>query len=137
MEYAWSADNPDRWDPERTGVLNGRQHHTLDMELFGPNSWLTSLYVVALEAAAEMADTLADAAFAEECRAIAAKGRDYLDRALFNGEYFQQAVAPNDRSVLDPFDNGRTCGVCLWKPLSTPIGHLSTASSNIRWRAAA
>ena len=43
IEYAWSPQNPDRWDPEQTGVLWGRQHHTLDMELFGPNSWLTEL----------------------------------------------------------------------------------------------
>ncbi len=45
IEYAWSPDNPDRWDPEQTGVLWGRQHHTLDMELFGPNSWLTGFYL--------------------------------------------------------------------------------------------
>ena len=25
IEYAWSPDNPDRWDPERTGVLWGRR----------------------------------------------------------------------------------------------------------------
>ncbi len=30
IEYAWSPDNPDRWDPDRTGVLWGKQHHTLD-----------------------------------------------------------------------------------------------------------
>ena len=58
IEYAWSPDNPDRWDPEQTGVLWGRQHHTLDMELFGPNSWLTGFYLGALKAAAEMADAL-------------------------------------------------------------------------------
>ena len=45
IEYAWSPDNPDRWDPDQTGVLWGRQHHTLDMELFGPNSWLTGFYL--------------------------------------------------------------------------------------------
>ena len=36
MEYAWSKDNPDRWDPDETGILSGRQHQTLDMELFEP-----------------------------------------------------------------------------------------------------
>ena len=36
IEYAWSADNPNYWDPDKTGVLWGKQHHTLDMELFGP-----------------------------------------------------------------------------------------------------
>ena len=42
LEFAWNGANEDRWDPEMTGVLWGRQHHTLDMELFGPNSWLTA-----------------------------------------------------------------------------------------------
>ncbi len=37
IEFAWSSENADKWDPEKTGVLTGRQHHTLDMELFGPN----------------------------------------------------------------------------------------------------
>ena len=58
IEYAWSPDNADRWDPEQTGVLWGRQHHTLDMELFGPNSWLTGFYLGALAAAKEMAEAL-------------------------------------------------------------------------------
>ena len=60
IEFAWSAENRDRWDPERTGVLWGRQHHTLDMELFGPNAWLTGFYLGALRAGAEMADALGD-----------------------------------------------------------------------------
>ena len=55
LEYAWSAEYPDRWDPDCTGVLWGRQHHTLDMELFGPNAWLTGFYLRALKAAAQMA----------------------------------------------------------------------------------
>ena len=47
IEYAWADTNKDRWDPEQKGVLTGRQHHTLDMELFGPNSWLTGFYLAA------------------------------------------------------------------------------------------
>ncbi len=43
LEFAWSPRNIDQWDRDKTGVLWGRQHHTLDMELFGPNSWLTGL----------------------------------------------------------------------------------------------
>src|SRR6202046_5247139 len=74
MEYAWSKENPDRWDPDRTGVLWGRQHHTLDMELFGPNSWLTSLYIAALAAAAAMADAMDEPSFAKQCRTMAATG---------------------------------------------------------------
>ena len=60
LEFAWSKENEDRWDPEKTGVLWGRQHHTLDMELFGPNAWLTGFYLGALKAGAEMAEHLGE-----------------------------------------------------------------------------
>ena len=52
IEFAWAETNEDLWDPEKKGVITGRQHHTLDMELFGPNSWLTGFYLAALKAGA-------------------------------------------------------------------------------------
>ncbi|MBE0698768.1 MAG: hypothetical protein IH586_17755, partial [Anaerolineaceae bacterium] len=60
IEFAWAETNEDRWDPDRRGVLTGRQHHTLDMELFGPNAWLTGFYLGALKAGAEMAEALGE-----------------------------------------------------------------------------
>jgi non-lysosomal glucosylceramidase len=111
LEYAWSADNPDRWDPDKTGVLWGRQHHTLDMELFGPNAWLTTMYLAALRAASKMADAIGDPAFAQECSDLAAKGSAYVDRELFNGRYYAQKLDLSDRSVLTSFDQGRNAGV--------------------------
>ena len=97
MGYAWSPENPDRWDPDKTGVLWGRQHHTLDMELFGPNSWLTTMYLAALKAAAVMADAMGEPAFAQECRDMAAKGGAYVDRELFNGRYYAQKLDLSDK----------------------------------------
>jgi hypothetical protein len=111
LEYAWSPENPDKWDPERTGILHGRQHHTLDMELFGPNAWLSSIYVAALAAAAEMGRAAGDADFARECDRLSRKGRDFIRSGLFNGRYFIQQASVRDRSVLAPFDNGRAAGV--------------------------
>jgi uncharacterized protein (DUF608 family) len=111
IEYAWSPDNPDKWDPDKTGVLWGRQHHTLDMELFGPNSWLTTMYLAALTAASIMAGTMNDPDFAKECREMAARGGAYVDRELFNGRYYAQKLDLADRSVLTPFDQGRKAGV--------------------------
>ena len=43
LEYAWDEHNAYEWDRNHDGVLEGRQHHTLDMELFGPSSWLESM----------------------------------------------------------------------------------------------
>ncbi|MDB5538435.1 MAG: hypothetical protein JWQ89_162 [Devosia sp.] len=104
LEYAWSADNPDQWDPERTGILWGRQHHTLDMELFGPNSWLSTMYVAALKAGAEMGRAAGDTAFAAELDRMGQAGADYLNRELFNGEYFIQKTDLGDKALIEKFD---------------------------------
>jgi non-lysosomal glucosylceramidase len=111
IEYAWSPDNPDKWDPDKTGVLWGRQHHTLDMELFGPSSWLTTMYLAALRAGSIMADAMNDREFAAECRDLALKGGAYVDGELFNGRYYDQKLDLSDRSVLTPFDQHRKAGV--------------------------
>ncbi len=103
IAYAWSPENPDRWDPERTGVLHGRQHHTLDMELFGPSAWLTGIYLAALKAAAAMAEACGDPAFAAECRAVFARGKAWVEAHLFDGEVYGQAVDLDDRGALAPY----------------------------------
>ncbi len=103
LEYAWSSQNPDGWDADRDGVLEGRQHHTLDMELFGPSAWLESMYLAALKAAAEMADFLADTQKAAEYRALFQKGQAWTTKHLFNGTYFIQKIDLTDRSLTDRF----------------------------------
>lgn len=104
LEFAWSPENIDRWDPEQTGVLWGRQHHTLDMELFGPNSWLTGFYLGALKAAAEMAAHLGEAEAAAEYQAIFERGKAWTDQHLFNGEYYLQRIDLKDRSIVEAFE---------------------------------
>ena len=73
-------DNPDQWDPGQTGILSGRQHQTLDMELFGPNSWLGSMYVAALLADGRMAEAVGDNGPCRQVRSGSAEaGADYID----------------------------------------------------------
>jgi uncharacterized protein (DUF608 family) len=103
IEFAWAPTNADRWDPEKTGVLWGRQHHTLDMELFGPNSWLTGFYLAALKAGAEMADHLGEADTAREYRAVFERGRDWVEGHLFNGEYYEQMLDLGDKAIVESF----------------------------------
>ncbi len=103
IEFAWSPTNADRWDADRDGVLEGRQHHTLDMELFGPNSWLTGFYLAALKAGAEMADFLGEPDTAAGYRTLFEKGKKWVDEYLFNGDYYQQAIDLKDRSLLESF----------------------------------
>ncbi len=103
IAYAWSEENYDRWDPQRSGVITGRQHHTLDMELFGPNAWLNGFYLGALKAAAEMADALGETQCAEDYRDIFERGRAWTIENLFNGEYYCQLVDLEDRSILESY----------------------------------
>lgn len=104
LEYAWSDKNPDRWDLDKDGILEGRQHHTLDMELFGPSSWLESMYMCALKASSEMADVIGDTEFADECRDLFQKAYVWTKDNLFNGEYFIQKIDLNDKSIVESFD---------------------------------
>lgn len=103
LEYAFSPDNRDKWDPGKSGVITGRQHHTLDMELFGANAWLNGFYLAALKAAAEMAEYLGETETAEEYRSIFEKGRLFTEKELFNGRHYIQKIDLSDRSVLERF----------------------------------
>ena len=102
LEYAWSDQNEDAWDRNHDGILEGRQHHTLDMELFGPSSWLQGFYLAALAAAAEMAEYLGDPA-ASEYRALFRQGKAWSDQHLFNGSYYIQKIDLADKSILERF----------------------------------
>ena len=104
LEYAWSQENPDRWDADRDGVLEGRQHHTLDMELFGPSSWLQGFYLLALDCGAKMAKRLGDTERATLYQSIYESGKSWTNENLFNGEYFYHRVDLSDKAAIDRFD---------------------------------
>lgn len=104
LEYAWSEHNPDSWDLDKDGVLEGRQHHTLDVELFGPSSWLEGMYLAALKAASEMAEFLCDTEKAVEYRDLFDKGARWTNNNLFNGRYFIHKIDLSDKSLTDRFD---------------------------------
>lgn len=103
LEYAWSSENPDRWDPQKSGVMNGRQHHTLDVELFGVYSWLSGMYHAALTAAAKMADFLGEADKTREYTEICENGKRLLDAQSFNGEYFVHLTDVTDKSLITEY----------------------------------
>lgn len=103
LAYAWSDKNPDKWDADKDGVIDGRQHHTLDMELFGPNSWLEGFYLAALKAAAEMAAALNEPDAAAEYEALFERGKRWTDKNLFNGRWYGQLIDLHDRNMLRAF----------------------------------
>ncbi|QGG08411.1 GH116 family glycosyl-hydrolase [Enterobacter cancerogenus] len=99
IRFAWDENNEDRWDPLRQGLITGRQHHTLDMELFGPNPWLSGLYLAALAAGVQIATVLGQDKDAALWQSVLDNGRSQLS-TLFNGEYYQQRIDLTDREIL-------------------------------------
>ena len=97
LAYSWDAANPDRWDRDKDGVMEGTQHHTLDVEWYGPNACLTGYYLAALAAAAEMADAMGEDG--GPYRALAERGGRWVAEHLFNGEYYKQQVNLTDPSL--------------------------------------
>jgi non-lysosomal glucosylceramidase len=87
IEYAWKT-----WDADSDGVMEGEQHNTYDIEFYGPNTMMGTLYLGALAAGATMARHLGDSEAASQYRALFEKGRERLDKLLWNGEYYIQKV---------------------------------------------
>lgn len=96
LEYAWQ---PDGWDGDKDGVMEGAQHNTYDVEFFGPNPLCGIWYLAALKASASMSRAAGDEAFTQECTKLAEQGSQWIDTNLFNGEYYIQQVRgiPSDR----------------------------------------
>ncbi|KAA3611515.1 MAG: hypothetical protein DWQ01_05335 [Planctomycetota bacterium] len=74
------------------GLLEGKQHNTYDIDYYGANTMVGSLYLGALRAAEMMAGEIGDQEFAEECGRLFESGRRLTMERLFNGEYFTQEV---------------------------------------------
>ncbi len=79
-------------DKDDNGLLEGSQHNTYDINFWGPNTMVGSLYLAALRAGARMARLRGDDDFAARCDRRAQRGADESVRRLWNGEYFTQEV---------------------------------------------
>ncbi|MGH2638329.1 MAG: GH116 family glycosyl hydrolase, partial [Rhabdochlamydiaceae bacterium] len=87
-------------DGNGDGLIENRQHNTLDVDLYGPSSWLSSLYLAALSSGEAMAKEMMDIEFADECRRILKIGYDNFSKRLWNGEYFIQIPTPGHPDAL-------------------------------------
>jgi len=96
-ELNWQKNAMQRpWDPDKDGVIEGRQHNTYDIDFFGPNTMIGSLYLAALKAASEMADALGEQDKADEYSAVYHSGVKKLNTQLWNGEYYIQKIEVMD-----------------------------------------
>lgn len=89
LEFAWSF-----WDHQRRGVIEGVHHNTFDIEFYGPDPHATMYYLGALAACAEMALTFDEESFAQTCRELNKAGAEWIDKHLFNGDYYEQQIDP-------------------------------------------
>lgn len=88
------------WDPEHQGVLTEPHHNTYDIEFWGPDGMCSSFYLGALRAAAAMGAALGeDVSFYED---LHRKGRRFVEKELFNGEYVEQQVRWTDLRAPNP-----------------------------------
>lgn len=101
LEYAWIS-----WDKDKDGIMEGVQHNTYDIEFYGPNSMISSIYLGALLAGSRMADAMRDREAAQAYKEIFEKGRKKFDELLWNGEYFIQRY---DRVMEEKYQYGKGC----------------------------
>jgi non-lysosomal glucosylceramidase len=88
LEFAWTS-----WDADRDGVMEGEQHNTYDIEFYGPNAMMGTLYLGALKAGARMADAVGDREAARQYESLLESGRTKLEE-LWNGDFYVQRVPP-------------------------------------------
>ena len=80
------------WDPDRKGTLSEPHHNTYDIEFWGPDGMCTTIYIGALSAMSVMAETLGEKDDWTGYQELAERGARFIEKNLFNGEYFEQKV---------------------------------------------
>jgi non-lysosomal glucosylceramidase len=73
------------------GIICGPQPCTYDVEIHGPNSFVTSLYLASLRAAEEMARAVGDTQSRKLYHERFRIGKDEADKLLWRGEYYIHA----------------------------------------------
>lgn len=101
MEYARA-----HWDSDGDGILDGPQHNTYDIELYGPNPLCTIYYLAALRASEELASVMGEPDAASKYRQILVRGQENADHLMWNGHYYVQAVEDLNRF---PYQIGTGC----------------------------
>jgi non-lysosomal glucosylceramidase len=102
LEFAWT-----HWDADKDGLMEGQQHNTYDIEFYGPNPMMSTLYLGALRAGELMAKAVGDEKAADSYRGVREKGIRNLEQ-LWNGEFYIQKLPPADK--IRPMDKYADAG---------------------------
>ncbi len=93
-------------DANGDGIIEDSQPNTYDIDFFGANTFVGSLYLAALRAGEEMAKEVGDVEFATQCASIFRQGSQATMKRLWNGEFFVQEV---DESKYKQYQYGPGC----------------------------
>lgn len=104
------------------GLLEGEQHNTYDIEFFGGNTMVGSLYLGALRAGAKMAARMGDQPFAAQCDTLAARGAELTMQRLWNGEYFVQELPGERQNARYQYGDGCLSDQLLGQWFADQIG---------------
>ncbi|MCC8426310.1 GH116 family glycosyl hydrolase [Mucilaginibacter sp. UR6-11] len=88
------------WDPKGNGVIQEPHHNTYDIEFWGPTGFATSFYLGALNSLITMGKFLNKDV--QKYETLYAKGKAYMESALYNGEYFFQKIEWKELQAPDP-----------------------------------
>jgi uncharacterized protein (DUF608 family) len=78
------------WDPKQKGIIEEPHHNTYDIEFWGPDGMHCSFYLGALQAISAIGKFLGKDVSLYET--LATKGKVYMEKELFDGEYFIQKI---------------------------------------------
>lgn len=92
LEFAYQE-----WDSDGDGMLDNRQHNTYDIEFYGPNSLVNSIWLAALKAGAQLARRMGEEDSARRYEETAASVQKLVDDRLFQGEYYVQDLKEPDQ----------------------------------------
>lgn len=79
-------------DTDGDGVIKGEQPNTYDIHIYGPNTFIGSLYLAALLAGERMALRMGERERAARYRGRFELGSRGYDETCWNGEYYRQVV---------------------------------------------
>jgi len=98
------------WDPNHRGILEKPHHNTYDIEFWSQDGMCTSFYLAGLLSFIAMSQEAGeDAAFYEK---LLAAGKAYLEKELYNGEYFVQEIVWDPKIASNPAE-ARKLGVSM------------------------
>ncbi len=103
LAFAWEENS---WDTNADGVMEGMQHNTMDVGYSGPNPQMQFWYLGALKAGEKMALAMNDNDFAKKCATVYKSGKEWTDKNLFNGEYYEQQVLdPETKELITDYSS--------------------------------